>query len=315
MSENSKIPKIDFKLHPSYLFAYKSLSLFTRIKALGIFGSKFFYMVLRSGFYKIRFWTLRQDTVNVSRKDNVQNLRTNGYQSVGIDCDVRKELESVLSPYVSQLTTRLKKTSPNHRTFEDCQMGITDRSVISFLKETLNDAGVLDISSIYMQKKMRFKSFVLQINDETDTHHIHLGRVDMPLNYMHIDTIRPLIKCMIFLNRVDNDNGPLSCVPGTHLNKIGFLEYMIRVTNDRSGLGSSDDGSKKLFASLPCWLQKKANFGVDVLPSHPDVELIKNKELIISGPDDNIVLFDPMLWHRGGIVQKGRRVIMQVGLV
>lgn len=82
---------------------------------------------------------------------------------------------------------------------------------------------------------------------------------------------------------------------------------------DTSGLDSIKRDSRVLFANLPAYFQRKANFGNDIITRTSAVKAIIRNEKKILGPEGSFVVFDNNGFHRGNqFLKKHQRIIIQL---
>lgn len=108
-------------------------------------------------------------------------------------------------------------------------------------------------------------------------------------------------------------NGPFSFLKGTNNIKIGILECVTRISNDKARLDKCVPEKRQLFAALPRIFQKKAEFGNDLTDEGIIKDLLAD-EYRFTSKDGDLIFFDNNGFHRGGMVEEGKRVIMQVTL-
>ena len=134
-----------------------------------------------------------------------------------------------------------------------------------------------------------------------------------PLTGMHIDSgTAPYVKILIYLNEVGPKQGPFSYVPGSHRWRQSTFDVCVRKAIDRTKLSSRKPHYRALFSALPPVLQRKADFGADLMPDDPQVAPILAEEKTFTSDKGNAVLFDPQGMHRGGYVKRGYRSVLQI---
>jgi len=126
-------------------------------------------------------------------------------------------------------------------------------------------------------------------------------------SYLHVDTTYGILKGAIYIHEVGPDNGPFCYVRGSHRAKVGWLEGMIRRTNDYCGFSGRRPDARKKFMALPRMLRRKAEFGGDILDNSIDASLLREGHLSLTSSYGNCILFDGTGIHRGGMVNRGER--------
>ncbi|NQW08621.1 MAG: hypothetical protein HQ481_01880 [Alphaproteobacteria bacterium] len=185
-----------------------------------------------------------------------------------------------------------------------------------FLKKVFDAHGVVEMASAYLGLPMEIKLANLQINAADDTSIIESCTVgNVPLSqayYMHMDSTIATMKVIFYRSRTDAASGAFRYVMGS--NRIGMspFEFCLRKASDKSGFDSCYPESRGQFAKLPPFLQKKANFGNDLLETHPSLKKILERERKMTSEDGDVLLFDNNGIHRGAIFESGEREIIQV---
>jgi hypothetical protein len=119
-------------------------------------------------------------------------------------------------------------------------------------------------------------------------------------------------KGIIYVSEVTPDTGPFSYVIGSNNFKSSTLEYLVRKANDNSRLDRCDRATRELFWALPHSLQKKSEFGNDLLDSASEATALLDNEHQFVSAEGDMILFDNEGVHRGSMVRKGERQILQL---
>lgn len=187
---------------------------------------------------------------------------------------------------------------------------------VEFLTRIFDDHGILAMASAYQGVPMHIKLANLQINSAEDTSISGDCTVgDLPLSpgyYLHIDSSLGVMKVIIYRSAVSAEMGAFRYIPGS--NRIGVtpFELCLRKATDKSNYDSCTVNNRRLFAQLPAVLQKKANFGNDLLAGDPELERLLALETVMAGEGGDMLLFDNNGIHRGAIFEFGEREIIQV---
>lgn len=207
------------------------------------------------------------------------------------------------------------------------------RKIRTVLQMEFKRLGVLDSLSAYMGQKIDVEGLAFEMSIPTsgwwNNNFIQLDRAPHTL-YAHIDesTIHP--KAIVYLSNVGERNGPTSCYPGVYesmgLNPLqDLIGRVIGVAGERRGSALRIYYSKKYhqsassinfrrhFMRLPPELRFSSHFGWDVLPnSEIEFEMVK-REYKMLGPAGTFIVFDGgRLLHRGGLIEQGERIALQV---
>lgn len=146
--------------------------------------------------------------------------------------------------------------------------------------------------------------------------------------YAHLDEAYFSPKSIVYLSKVESDNGPTSCYPGIYKEfKNNALKDIVgRVVGN---IASNPDlvkyygaeyhqpfSSKKFrehFMLIPEIMRFNSHFGWDVQPfSELENYLVGKEKIMIGNPGDFIVFDGAQLLHRGGLITRGERLVLQV---
>lgn len=189
--------------------------------------------------------------------------------------------------------------------------------VFKIVENFLFESKAYEVIAEFLKCEVYIKAIAAQYNDKEITKYFYneLDKQHLPINnkfdYMHIDSkIWPRLKILIYLNEVDDENGPFRYSIKT--SKIMSLsEKLIRKTNDRIKLNDEN------YRSLPYEYKKHAFLSrkpEDIASNRDILNLaFKNEiKLLSKNGKDNVILFDVDGIHRGGFVSKKSRKILQV---
>jgi len=148
--------------------------------------------------------------------------------------------------------------------------------------------------------------------------------------YAHLDEAIGVPKAIVYLTDVDSRNGPTSSFLGIwdemELNPL--TDAIGRIVGTVMNVGSPmhdyfDDASyhqtlgsakfRSLFMSLPPALRFNSHIGWDVIPESALEQRLVSCEEVLLGEAGTTVVFDGgRLFHRGGLIEAGERVVCQV---
>lgn len=148
--------------------------------------------------------------------------------------------------------------------------------------------------------------------------------------YAHLDEDIHTPKSIVYLSNVNAHTGPTSCYPGIYesMSLTPLQEIIGRVISNPGGDPSSplhsyyaksyhqsigSENFRKHFMRLPQELRFNSHMGWDVKPdSSLENEFVKS-EKVMTGPAGTALVFDgARLFHRGGLLEQGERVVLQV---
>ena len=202
------------------------------------------------------------------------------------------------------------------RTFEDNVKFFNtgqDKALFDLLNHYMEKHGMIAAANAYVGRETKVTHLLMQINDPADSY-FHgnfkdIGLEDTKCNYMHVDTSYDQVKCAIYLNEVDLNNGAFSFVLKSHYARPVGFEGLLRRAMDRSNLTSFKPVYRKMFNALPKALQKKCTFGADLLDGSAESEAMLKNEYPLTSQVGNVGLFANNGVHRGGLTKTGERIV------
>ena len=228
---------------------------------------------------------------------------------------------------------------------ENAAQGLTTRGHLSVntgpeieaIKAILNREftriGVLQAVSDYTGRKMQVYgvAFELSVPVSTWWRHVFAEPVQAPQTlYAHIDESIEHPKAIVYLTDVTDTNGPTSCYPGLYeqlaLNPLQELIGRIvdTVGNAENSLlkgyyqktyhqSMSSENFRRHFMKLPEALRFNSHLGWDILAGSAAESSFKQAEQYMLGEAGTFIAFDgAKLFHRGGLINAGERVALQV---
>lgn len=148
--------------------------------------------------------------------------------------------------------------------------------------------------------------------------------------YTHLDESISYPKSIVYLSDVTAQNGPTGCNPGAYeamqLNPlqeaIGRIVGTVGTQADsplkdyyakQYHQSVNSENFRQHFMRLPQCLRFNSHMGWDVLPDSELESQLVGRELKMIGPAGTFIAFDgARLLHRGGLVEQGERVALQV---
>jgi hypothetical protein len=242
-------------------------------------------------------------------------LRQNGIQIWHLPPEDRHFVHQAVAKPLDELSDRLR--SRRASVYEDGQKWL-DRTaypdVYRAVEEQFAKLGVLREASAYLGRPAAVIQLMVQINDQGNEFFFHAftdcGLPDPPTHLLHYDTTYGVLKSMIYLSEVKQENGPFCYVLGSHRLQPRGFDGLVRRAVDRSGLAQLDPESRRLFLALPVFLRKKASFGSDCLPDSAVTRQLMASEYQWTSQDGEVALFDNLGLHRGGLVREGERRVL-----
>ena len=211
--------------------------------------------------------------------------------------------------------------------------GATVRAIRCVLNREFKSLGVLDAVSAYTGRKTRVVGLALELSVPQATWWknsiVELKRPPQTL-YAHLDETVSCPKSIVYLSEVTEKNGPTGCYPGAYeAMQLNPLQEMIgRVVGT---VGTQPDSALKNYYAkqyhqsvgsenfrrhlmrLPENLRFNSHMGWDVLPGSELEDQLAACERKMIGPAGTFIAFDgARLLHRGGLMEAGERVALQV---
>ena len=313
----TRIPATDYATHPAYGKLFGKPRLSTRIAAL----RRLLPILREQAVRRYRYGHSLPPTLAAGQPALTGEMIRNGAVAVHLTSEEMARISAGVAPYIAALEARRAQIPVGQaRMWKDTSLPIGKDEAEQLYKDVrtaLKKQGILGAAETYVGHAVKIRNLDVQINDPADAHwrnhFADAGVPDPSTAYMHIDSVRR-VKCMIYLTDVTDRTGPFSYVLGTHAIHLGFLEDIVRKANDISRLDRCDRDTRELFSALPKVLQKKSEFGNDLLDSMPEVAALLASEHFFTSDEGNLILFDNNGIHRGGMVLEGKRIILQVPL-
>ncbi len=211
--------------------------------------------------------------------------------------------------------------------------GTTQNAIRKALNREFKATGVFDLLGSYTGRQMLVTGVALELSVPQSGwwQNVIEGLSRPPSTlYAHLDESVKHPKAIIYLSDVGEKNGPTSCYPGIYeaLQLTPLQELIGRVVGNVGNSAESplkDAYAKKYhqvmsselfrrhFMRLPPSLRFNSHFGWDVIPDGELEALLLKSERKMIGPAGTFIAFDGgKLLHRGGLMEEGERVALQV---
>ena len=216
-------------------------------------------------------------------------------------------------------------------------LSVNSGPAVSAIRDVLNrefkSLGVLDAAGAYTGRKTRVIGLALELSlPQATWWNNAIQGLDRPPKtlYAHLDEGISYPKSIVYLSDVTEQNGPTGCYPGAyeamHLNPL--QEMIGRVVGTvGNGLDSplrpyyakqyhqsmNSERFRRHFMRLPALLRFNSHMGWDVTPGSELETSLADSEHKMTGAAGTFIVFDgARLLHRGGLMQQGERVALQV---
>jgi hypothetical protein len=206
-------------------------------------------------------------------------------------------------------------------------------ALCTVLNREFKAKGVLDAVSAYTGRKIGVGGLALELSvPQANWWKNAITALDISPRtlYAHLDETISCPKAIVYLSDVTEKNGPTGCYPGAYeAMQLNPLQEIIgRVIGT---VGNSADSSlnnyynktyhqsvnsenfRRHFMRLPECLRFNSHMGWDVLPGSEWEAQLVGIESKMTGPAGTFIAFDgARLVHRGGLMQEGERLALQV---
>lgn len=211
--------------------------------------------------------------------------------------------------------------------------GPTIRAIRAVLNREFKALGVLDAVSAFTGRKTQVIGLALELSVPPATWWKNaipgLERPPQTL-YAHLDETISCPKSIVYLSDVTEHNGPTGCYPGAYeaLQFNPLQEIIGRVVGTVGARTDSplrdfyakqyhqsanSENFRRHFMRLPECLRFNSHMGWDVLPGSELESQLAAGERKMIGPAGTFIAFDgARLLHRGGLMQDGERLALQV---
>jgi len=237
------------------------------------------------------------------------DLFENGISYLSVDT---KELNQKLKQEIDTLLEQPDWRPPPGQFDRAKQLGSEYIKIITDLFQRL---GVLQGATKYNKNNpLQVKNVVLHIATPTDENWKQFlydcNTITRTTNY-HIDPKEDVIKAMLYLNNITEDDGPFSYVEKSNRWIYDDLQNIFGRAIS-TGSYCHNPESRAVVFQLPKKLRISHNFGRVLLDSDPQQQMVLDKQTIFTSDKGNLCIFDPAGMHRGGICNKGNRIALQI---
>ena len=207
------------------------------------------------------------------------------------------------------------------------------RAIRDVLNREFKSLGVLDAVSAYTGQNTRVTGLALELSVPLASWWKNAieGLVRPPKTlYAHLDEGIAFPKSIVYLSDVAEQNGPTSCFPGAYESMLltPLQELIGRIVgtvgnNPASPLNAyygkqyhqsvNSENFRRHFMRLPESLRFNSHMGWDIFPGSELEDQLVALEKKMIGPAGTFIVFDgARLLHRGGLMEQGERVALQV---
>jgi hypothetical protein len=246
----------------------------------------------------------------------------------------QKSVAAILKAMQADLAVLRERSAHGSRTREELSInsGRTVRKVTRHLMRDFRDQGVLRNLSPILPGRPRITGLAIELSVAGSTWwNNRFTDLDAPgTMYAHLDESIEAPKAIVYLTDVNETNGPTGFYPRVYEQlQLSYLQDVIgRVlgkvgSSKKSPLHAYYHGTyhqsmssasfRQHFMALPAHLRFNSHFGWDLHPSAQITQELVSREVLMTGAPGTYVVFDgARLLHRGGLIQEGERVALQV---
>ena len=189
--------------------------------------------------------------------------------------------------------------------------------VINELNKQFEELGILDAVKKYLKLvgNPLVTKATLHVSKPTDKHLFQMFqdcKTAPVTTNLHIDPKEGLVKALLYLDSVEDHNGPIWFVKRSHRWKQPDLETLL-ARGISTGCYFENPTARRSVFRLPKELRKSFQFGTCLEDGSAQQKLLLDNAVRITNEYGNIVLFDAgNVMHTGGWVKEGHRINLQI---
>jgi hypothetical protein len=202
----------------------------------------------------------------------------------------------------------------------------------SFYK-AVKESKMIEVVDEFTKSGLELDYYCLQLSHDDEAWwkncYSDVGLPTSQTAYMHFDEDYCLIKAIMYLQPVGEHNSPFSIIPkNKYENHYSYSREVFFKKLDYATSSSippeykspyyrrqfKNEDLRKAFMKIPAPLRGSSHFGDDILDGTEASEwLLKNEIKITSDVGNCVVFAGGKAIHRGGMVEKGERWVIQIG--
>ncbi|MDE3217649.1 MAG: hypothetical protein KGO03_14670 [Gemmatimonadota bacterium] len=308
-----RIPDIDYGAHPLFGRGAGRPGPAARLAGYLRYAEIVAYVV------GLRLWQLaaRRPWTESGATPHLEELRRDGIVPLRLAPAARADVLGAAEPYFDRLAERRRAIERGRRRYADGQLDTTRAgapALFAAVERALTDAGILASVRAYLGCRAVVRKVTMQINDEWDSfwrEPFESRGLPLPETaFFHVDNTYDVVKVIVYASEVGATSGPFSYVAGTNRLRTGMLEGLwLRATDIWIDV-RPEHGA--LLPTLPRALRRRAKFGDDIPPDAEWGRRLLAQERVLTSAAGDALLFDVGGIHRGGLVARGERRILQI---
>ena len=281
---------------------------------------------------QIKFYAERAEYINKSGQLNPRQIELNN-NSYYISVISNKCLRSIQNISVNALQQLRTNANSGRRERSDLSVnsGRVTRKIVRLLNKEFSHSGVLTSLDPIANRKMKVIGAAYELSVAGSNWwkpKLESGEISKTL-YAHVDRGVDAPKAIVYLTDVGEQNGPTICYPEAYaeLDITGLQDFVgrcienvgrsanspLRELYQFSGPVMDSEGFRRHFMKLPNSIRFNSHFGWDVEPHSELEDFLVSKATTVLGPAGTTLVFDgARILHRGGLIEEGERVVLQV---
>ena len=275
--------------------------------------------------YNIDNQLKQKNNINNSySNEKLRDLKLNGYVEYSIKNTELFENESQLLLDHARSHYR-EKDDWRSSAFMDPST-FPESKIFKLIQEFIDENQIFEMVSEYMDSKLELAwAFPNYSHHRQQWFRINGQETVSPTNYYHIDKERNMIKILIYLTDVNDQDGPFKYVKGSNLwNKsicTFALHYGIDFKVNKFLIGEKSNFKNNIFTARTDILSEfpdafigSTHFGDFLKRDSDTTKLLLNESVVFTRKRGTLIIFDGgMGVHSGGISLGGERLAIQIG--
>ena len=261
---------------------------------------------------------------NLYSNDKLKDLELNGYVEYSIQNTELFESESQLLLDYARSYYR-EKDDWRSSGFMDPST-FHESKIFKLIQEFIDKNGIFEMVSDYMDSNLELAwAFPNYSHHRQQWFRIQEQETISPTNYYHLDKDRNMIKILIYLTDVNDEDGPFKYVKGSNLWKKSIctfaLHYGIDFKVNKLLIGEESNFKNNIFTAradilsqFPDAFVGSTHFG-DFLQRNSDTtKFLLDESVVFTRKRGTLIIFDGgMGVHAGGNAHGGERLAIQIG--
>jgi len=254
----------------------------------------------------------------------LRDLQLNGYVEYSIENTELFESESQLLLDYARSHYR-EKDDWRSSAFMDPST-FPDSKIFKLIQEFIDKNGIFELASDYMDSNLEMAwAFPNYSHHRQQWFRIQEQEAISATNYYHIDKDRNMVKILIYLTDVNDQDGPFKYVKGSNLWKKSIctfaLHYGIDFKVNTLLIGKESDFKNNIFTTRTDILSQfpdafigSTHFGDFLHRDSDTTKLLLDESVVFTRKRGTLIIFDGgMGVHSGGNAHGGERLAIQIG--